>query len=268
MARQYPGYAYDNASRHAVAHHDALSELLDQTTQAIILDRLDTLGGRRCLDVGAGGGSIASWLAEQVGERGSVTATDINPRCIIEHPRLRVLRHDITTAPLPGGPYDLITARLLLNHLPARREVLSTLAAGLTPGGVLLTEDFDPPPAERMIASAPDDDAAKLLIRFLHANREVLARHGGDSTWASRAYQAMVEEGLTDVETVVHGRTWAGGEAGCRLLAAGMAQTRHELLALGMTMPELHDVLDLLDDPRLALHGLRVGTTSGHKRIE
>jgi ubiquinone/menaquinone biosynthesis C-methylase UbiE len=43
--------------------------------------RMSMLGvreGSRCLEVGAGGGSIATWLCDQVGVTGYVAATDIN----------------------------------------------------------------------------------------------------------------------------------------------------------------------------------------------
>src|SRR4051812_39774140 len=36
--------------------------------------------GWQCLEVGAGGGSVAVWVAEQVGVTGSVLATDIDTR--------------------------------------------------------------------------------------------------------------------------------------------------------------------------------------------
>lgn len=38
--------------------------------------------GWACWEIGAGGGSIARWLAERVGPTGSVLATDIDPRFI------------------------------------------------------------------------------------------------------------------------------------------------------------------------------------------
>jgi SAM-dependent methyltransferase len=55
--------------------------------------------GWRCLEVGAGHGSVARWLAEQVGPQGRVVATDINPRFLteIELPNVEVRRHDIRT---------------------------------------------------------------------------------------------------------------------------------------------------------------------------
>src|SRR6202008_4416697 len=38
--------------------------------------------GFRCLDIGAGSGSIARWFAQQTGDPGLVTAIDIDPRLL------------------------------------------------------------------------------------------------------------------------------------------------------------------------------------------
>jgi 2-polyprenyl-3-methyl-5-hydroxy-6-metoxy-1,4-benzoquinol methylase len=43
---------------------------------------------------------------------------------------------------LPAGRYDLIHARLVLSHLPQRRDVLARLVQALRPGGWLVVEDF------------------------------------------------------------------------------------------------------------------------------
>ena len=49
-------------------------------------------------------------------------ATDINPTFLeplaAEHPNLSVVRHDVAAEDLPGGPFDLIHTRLVLEHLP------------------------------------------------------------------------------------------------------------------------------------------------------
>jgi predicted O-methyltransferase YrrM len=52
--------------------------------------------GWRCLEVGAGGGGVARWLAERVGETGRVVATDINTRFLgsIDLPNVEVRRHN------------------------------------------------------------------------------------------------------------------------------------------------------------------------------
>jgi ubiquinone/menaquinone biosynthesis C-methylase UbiE len=50
--------------------------------------------GWRCLEVGAGRGSMAVWLAEQVGPTGHVVATDVDTRYL---ERLDVPNLDRTT---------------------------------------------------------------------------------------------------------------------------------------------------------------------------
>jgi hypothetical protein len=49
----------------------------DHGTRAL-LERLGIGPGLRCLEVGAGGGSIAAWMADQAGDGGHVLATDID----------------------------------------------------------------------------------------------------------------------------------------------------------------------------------------------
>ena len=53
--------------------------------------------GWQCLEVAAGGGSIAAWLSHQVGSLGQVVATDINPRFLeeLDLPNLEVRRHHL-----------------------------------------------------------------------------------------------------------------------------------------------------------------------------
>lgn len=57
--------------------------------------------------------------------------------------RVEVHGHDIVKDPLPAHSFDLIHARLVLAHLPARDQVLPRLVASLRPGGWLVVEDFD-----------------------------------------------------------------------------------------------------------------------------
>jgi ubiquinone/menaquinone biosynthesis C-methylase UbiE len=61
--------------------------------------------GWRCLEVGAGGGSVALWLAERVGPAGHVLATDLDPGWLApaDRPVVEIRRHDITRDPRPAG---------------------------------------------------------------------------------------------------------------------------------------------------------------------
>src|SRR5215467_15342980 len=67
------------------------------------LSNLDVGPGWRCLEVGAGRGSIAKWLSEKVGTQGSVVAIDIDTRFLdaIGADNLQVLKLDVVDEPLP-----------------------------------------------------------------------------------------------------------------------------------------------------------------------
>lgn len=252
------GYAFDNDSVQATEHHSALADLLDAGTRRRI-EELVTVPGSRCLEVAAGGGSVAVWLAEQGAD---VVATDLKPQHIPARPRLTVLEHDITTGSPPGS-FDLVHARLLLNHLPQRNLAVRHLVGALAPGGVLLTEDLSPTAADDLVAHAPDPATAALLTRYQSLHSSALAGHGNDRTWSRRAHAAFYAAGLTDVRVNVYATEWRGGGPGCRLLRAGIGQLRDDYLALGMTLEELAMVAEALLDPRVALNGYPTIQTSG-----
>lgn len=101
--------------------------------------------GWRCLEVGAGTGTVAAWLLDQVGPDGEVVATDIETRWLepLSTTNLRVLHHNVHDDPLEETGYDLIHTRLVLEHLPRREQILDKLVAALRPGGWLVIEDYD-----------------------------------------------------------------------------------------------------------------------------
>ena len=258
------GYAYDNDSAQAADHHAALAELLDEHTRRRV-EELIELPGKRCLEVAAGAGSVAHWLADRAGPDGHVVATDLKPQHLSEARGLTVRQHDITSGE-PLGTFDLVHARLLLNHLPRREVALRHLAGALKPGGVLLTEDFWPTPGEEIVARAPDPATAALLGVCQKMHTAVLASHGNDRSWSRRAHAAFYDAGLVDVQVRVHGSSWVGGGPGCRLLLAGVGQLRDQYLERGLSERDLADVAAALLDPRLALNGYLVYQTSGLAR--
>src|SRR5215469_13760544 len=102
------------------------------------------LAGARCLEVGAGAGSVTRWLAARAGPSGQVVATDTNPRFLAHlETGVEVRRHDILADPLEPGRYDLAHCRALLLHLPDPRQAVRNIAAAVRPGGWLLIEDAD-----------------------------------------------------------------------------------------------------------------------------
>ena len=96
--------------------------LLEQAYDPNSIRQLESLGvseGWSCLEIGAGGGSIAQWLANKVGASGKVVATDMNTRFLrhLSTPNLEVREYNILTDPLETGMYDLVHARMVLQHL-------------------------------------------------------------------------------------------------------------------------------------------------------
>src|SRR5690606_6736006 len=162
VTRPYP---LSNLHRSAEPHHQALSQLLDPWTRNRIRGLLPDLTGVRCLEVGAGAGSVARWLADQVGDGGQVVALDKDPDLVPSHPRIVKVTHDLTNLhewpDEAAGPFGLVHARLTLHHLPNRRDILTRLAQLLGPGGVLLVQDWAG--RTRFVASAPTPEDGALV---------------------------------------------------------------------------------------------------------
>jgi hypothetical protein len=85
--------------------HRYLADLFDPVSTAR-LARTGVGDGWHCLEVGAGGGSVATWLAARVTPAGRVLATDLEPGHIPAADCLEVARHDIIRDPLPEAAYD------------------------------------------------------------------------------------------------------------------------------------------------------------------
>ena len=161
---QYRGvgrYAFDRSWGQEDERLTAVERQLDPVSQAAV-DQLGLAAGWRCWEAGAGRGSMAAWLAGRVSARGSVLASDIDVRALagLDHGNITVIRHDLERDGVPGGGFDLIHARLVLEHLRAPAAAVAKLAAALRTGGWLILEDADglgfdaEPPVEALPAIA------------------------------------------------------------------------------------------------------------------
>lgn len=188
----------------------ALASAFDPITRRH-LTALGVGDGWRCLEVGAGTGTIAAWLAEQVGPKGHVLATDVSLALMeqrgLEADNLELRRHDILSDPLPEGEFDLIHSRLVLEHLPGRLDALASMARALAPGGWLVLEEIT-----FGTEKAAGRRGAVTLGSVVRALRLVLARNGWDGTFGRRlpvhfARLGLVELGAEGTQLVLIGGT-------------------------------------------------------------
>jgi SAM-dependent methyltransferase len=170
--------------------HGALA--YDAATRA----RLTALGvgpGWRCLDVGAGTGTISRWLVDEAGVD-EVLALDRDPRFVDTGAggRLRTMAVDITgPTPLPGR-FDLVHCRFVLMHLRGHAEVLARLADLVAPGGWLVVGDA----VDLTTAASPHDAYRRTMAAMWRVLGE---RIGTDIGWVTGYPQLLRNLGLAEV---------------------------------------------------------------------
>jgi len=256
-------YAFDNDEPTASDMLGALGATLDRFTTARLLEA-GVAPGMRCLEVGAGAGTIAVWLADQVGPDGTVLATDLKPQHVPAHPRLTTIQHNVVTEPLPEGDFDIIHVRAVLQHLPQRREVLAKLADALAPGGVLVVEELEAGWARSVLAT-PDPRAYEVFAEYEKALTQVLVASGNDQTWNRLKHAAMLELGFEDVDTQGWQGSFVGGTGVCLLAYSGSKELHNRLVEAGMKADDLEFMRRIALDPRLVLRGIMLLSTSGRK---
>ncbi len=198
-------YSFDNAWIEARDRLAALEARFDPGTVRH-LDRIGVKSGWRCLEAGAGGGTIAAWLCSRVGPSGSVLAIDLDTRFVetLSEPNLTVKKHDITREALPVDEFDLVHARALLAHLPDRDSVLARIVAALRPGGWLLCEELD---GLTIALLAPQDPVASTVYAKVEAAvAAAMARRGHDYEFGRRLPALFLAHGLVEVNG--EGRTF------------------------------------------------------------
>jgi SAM-dependent methyltransferase len=193
------GYLLSNDAPEAMDRFTAFATLFDPSTFRH-LDGLGLAEGWRCWEVGAGGTTVVAHLAERVGPGGHVLATDINLSWAAgaTGPNVEILEHDVAGPPPPGGPFDLVHARLVLVHVPERDAALAHMVDSLRPGGVLLVEDADPAlqPRSCLEETGPEQVLAN---RLRSGFRSLLAERGVDLAYGRSLPRRLREAGLTDV---------------------------------------------------------------------
>ncbi|MGP4111160.1 class I SAM-dependent methyltransferase [Streptomyces sp. 4N509B] len=202
------------------------------------LERLGVAPGWHCLEVGAGSGSVARWLAERVGPSGRVTAADLQTERLLplaeELPWLEVVHHDLCSDELPEAAFDLVHARMLLQHLPDRPAALARLVRALRPGGVLFLEDTD---SSTLFRTAGSED---FLQDVRAAGYGLMRQSGHDPRGGHVNLRLALAAGLDDVTA----------EGRVVMVRGGSDQARHYMLWLEFMRPRIVEA-GLVTDARI-----------------
>lgn len=257
-------YAFDNVWRHARERLRGLEMLLDPAT----IRHLEVLGvaeGWRCLEIGAGGGSLAAWLCQRVGSTGYVMATDLDLRFLeaLRSPNLHVSRHNIATDDLPESQFDLVLSRLVLEHVQRREEALRRMRSALKPGGWLFCEDADNSSVALVIPG--DAESRALFARIEKAKDQVMAAHG--HLYCGRHLYALLHAmGLHEVRAEGRVPFLYAGTAPARWKRLSVEQLRTDIVNLHLaTHAEVDAYLALVDSPNFVAQGFTVTTAWGQR---
>jgi ubiquinone/menaquinone biosynthesis C-methylase UbiE len=164
--------------------------------------------GDRVLDTACGDGSYAGWLAERVGENGSVTALDLSgafldlARTNAAGPRVGFVAASVERMPFADGTFDLVWCAQSLYSLPDPVNALRLMRRVTRPGGT--------------VAVLENDTLHHILLPWpveieLAVRRAELAGFAGESDEPRKFYvgrrltEVFRKAGLDDVRT----RTWA-----------------------------------------------------------
>jgi SAM-dependent methyltransferase len=229
------GYVLDQrGAEQAERERLALVECFHDAQTFPSLEKLGAMTGWRCLDVGAGAGSVARWLTERVGPSGGVVAADLDTRLLepLARPGLEVRRADIMAGPPADSAFDLVHARLLLIHLPERAKAMSHMVAAARPGGWVMAGDIDFTTVE---ALGPGPGWHSVWESFLLA-----VDHAGWELSCGRRLASMLgAAGLQDVRAEGVGGCFRGGDLPGELLARTFERLRERLLAMDVSAADL-----------------------------
>ncbi|OHV03666.1 SAM-dependent methyltransferase [Mycobacterium talmoniae] len=183
-------YVYDQNFAEERTRLASSEQLWDPGSQQVLED-LGVGAGWNCLEVGAGVGSLVEWMA---GRGASVLAVDIDTRFIepLASDRVEIRRVDIRSDDLPASQFDLVHARLVLEHLAERRQIVRRLVDTLRPGGWLMIEDYDWSSFGFDGTNPQLDRAAEAIIAFMQ-------QAGYDPGYGRRVFDDLTAAGLTDI---------------------------------------------------------------------
>ncbi len=242
-----------------------LERLFDPTTTRH-LEMIGVSKDWKCLEVGAGAGSVAEWLSMRVGPAGKILATDIDVRFLqkLSRPNLEIRKHNIIEDTLEENQYDLVHCRTVLMQLPEPEKAMSQMAKAVRPGGWLIVEEND---YGSIVSTDVTNPSAVIFTNTLRTVADFLREKKIVDPYFGRRVRGLIEQrGFTDV--VQEGWTCMcrGGEPMAKFDAATIQMASKPLINAGLLSQEQHDRVQLLfQDATFEYPGLTMFSAWGRK---
>lgn len=259
------------AADYELAQERERLQLLESIGDPRTIRTFDTIGvgpGWRCLEVGAGEGSIARWLGGRVGPTGHVVAADLDPRFLDDLPGLgiEVRRCDITRDEIEPATYDLVHCRVLMVHMADPLMVLRRMTDALRPGGWLVVEEPDYGTAQSL---TPDHPATAGFHAYLRARHDFLVgAKVMDLHYGARLPSDIALLGLEATDSDVGSTVERGGSVKSGFLVQSFAQLDDVMIAAGtVTEAELADARRAMEDPAFVYQAPTMYSVWGRKPL-
>jgi 2-polyprenyl-3-methyl-5-hydroxy-6-metoxy-1,4-benzoquinol methylase len=234
------------ALRHSVQQEAVRLRLMEAVLDPYtinLIEACEVQSDWSCLELGAGAGSIAYWLAERC-PAGHVSAVDIDTRNLSDalHDNLSVINVDALQLNFPIHRFDLIHARSLLIHLPQREALVEKMVKWISPCGWIILE-------EPMIVGIENSPYAP--FRSLVSGMEnLLVKQGANLRWARQLPLILSTLGLRLSHAVGRILPCGQDDVANNLWSIMFEQLRLPLLDAGLlTEAEYSSAIELLPEP-------------------
>lgn len=182
-----------------------LNEIFGPASRELLV-KAGLRSGQRVAEFGSGTGLMALWMADQIGNTGSVTAVDGSAEQLELAERaatgaglknISFRAADASETGLADGMFDLVYSRFLFCHLTRPAAALAEMRRLLKAGGVLVAEDFE-------MSSVKTYPATDVYRRVVEISRSADKRLGVNSDIGTTLHTIFQEGGFPSPEIAVH----------------------------------------------------------------
>ena len=199
---------YIFASQESESEYNRLTliqDSFDEKSQKHLL-KAGLCHGMDVLEIGVGAGSLANWMSEIVGEKGSVLGVDLNTDYALDEKSYELIEADVLDLDI-SKKFDIIHLRYVLIHNLQAQDIITKVYGLLKEGGKFVVEEPDFTLAKWI--DAENSDACK---RVNSAICKMFEKRGLKAHYGSTAHLNLEEANFKIEESKSYLHLCAGNE--------------------------------------------------------